>query len=167
MGKDFLSDHQVVALFYPVADAFVGGLTSDAICLRDYRRITFFVMTGAIEDADVSNIVTIEACTAAAGTGHTAMEYHHRVCRSSTSVDTWGALTASASTGYNFSDNNAVANAMWAIEVTADEVQAAVANADFVRMAVAETEDKTITAAGFAILSEPRYPGAVPLTAIA
>jgi len=167
--KDFLSDHHIVAGIYPVADAFAGGTNTDVISLKNYRRASLLVCTGAVEDADISNLVTVKACTAAAGTGATAMAFHHRTCLSSTTVDTWGALTYSASTGYNFADgaSNGVANVMWFVEVTADEVQNALANADFVRFDIAETTDKTITAGAIIILSDPRYPGAVPLTAIA
>lgn len=165
--QDFLFNHHIVPAFVPVADAFAGGLTSEAVSLRDYRRATLLVLTGAIEDAGISNLVTIEACTAADGTGNTAMAFKHRVMQYSTTVDTWGALTAAASTGYNFALANAVANAVWMAEVTAEEVSAAVANAEFVRAVVAETANKTVTAGGLWILSEPRYPQSVPQTAIA
>jgi len=165
-AKDFLFDHHIVPAFVPVADAFAGGLTTEAVSLRDYRRATLIVLTGAIEDAGISNLVTLEACTAADGTGATAMAFHRRAQQYSTTVDAWGALTSAAAAGYNFALANAVANAVWMAEVTADEVAAALADADFVRAAIAETADKTITAAGLWILSEPRYAGDAPETAI-
>lgn len=165
--NDLLSNHQIVAAFYPVADAFAGGITTDAVSLALYRRATLVVMTGAIEDAGISNLITVEACTTAAGANNTAMAFRSRVSLSSTTVDTWSALTARASSGHNFASTNAVANAIWFLEVTADEVAAAVAGGDFVRAVIAETANKTITAGGLWILSEPRHPGATPLTAIA
>jgi len=168
-SKDFLYDHHIVAAFYPVADAFAGGIDTDVICLRDYRRATLVIMTGAIEDSGISNLVTVNACTDAAKTGATAMAFHSRRCLSSTTVDTWGALTSRSSSGHNFATatGGAVANNMWFLEVSAEDVRAALADADFVYATIAETANKTITAGGLWILSEPRYPQGVPLTAIA
>jgi hypothetical protein len=166
MLSDLLSRMMIVPALVPVADAFAGGVTLEAVSLRDYNRATLIIQTGAIEDALISNIVTVEACSDAAGTVATAMAFRRRVQRYSTTVDTWGALTAATSSGYNFATANAVANAVWFLEVTADEVAAAQAGAVFVRALVAETTNKTITASGLWILSEPRYPGALPQTAI-
>jgi hypothetical protein len=56
---------------------------------------------------------------------------------------------------------------MWFVEVTAEDVEAAAAGYAFVRLTIAETANKTITAACFVILSEPRHAGSVPVTAIA
>jgi hypothetical protein len=166
-NNDLLSNLHIVAAFYPVADAFSGGITTDAVSLASYKRATLVVMTGAIEDAGISNLVTVEACTSAAGGNNTAMPFRYRACRSSTTVDTWSALTAAASTGYNFALNNAVLDTMWYLEVTAAEVAAAYAGAYFVRAVIAETANKTITAGGLWILSEPRFPNSIPVQAIA
>ena len=168
-SQDFLYDHHIVPALYPVADAFAGGVDTDVICLRDYRRVTFVVMTGAIEDSGISNLVTVNACTDAAKTGATAIAFKSRRMLSSTTVDSWGALTDRASSGHNFAtaSGGAVANNVWYIEVLAEDVQAGLADANFVYLTIAETANKTITAAAFAILSEPRYPGSTPKTAIA
>ncbi len=167
MLNDILSHNQIITAFYPVADAFAAGITTDAVSLANYRRATLLIMTGAIEDAGISNLVTLEACTAAAGTNNTAMAFRRRVSRSSTTVDAWSALTDVAATGYNYALANAVANAIWFAEVTAAEVAAAVSGGLFVRAVIAETADKTITAGGIWILSEPRFPNSVPIQAIA
>jgi hypothetical protein len=164
---DFLTDHHIVPAFVPVADAFAGGRTTEAVSLANYGKATLVIMTGAIEDADISNVVTIEACTAAAGTNNTAMAFSYRVQQYSTTVDTWSALAAATSSGYDFADNNAVANAVWFIEVTSEDVAAAVSGGYFVRAVIAETANKTITASGLWILSNPRYPTNVPVQAIA
>lgn len=165
--QDLISSAHVVAGLYPVADAFAGGVATDVISLANYRRATFIISTGAIEDANISNVVTVEACTSAAAAGATAMAFRSRVCASSTTVDTWGALTARSASGHNFATANAVANAIWMIDVTAEEVAAAVSGGQFVRVAIAETANKTITASCIVILTEPRFPGATPITAIA
>lgn len=157
----------VVPVLYPVADAFAGGVTGDVIAMRHYGRVTFLVFTGAIEDAGISNLVTIEACDDVTPSNTVAMAFRSRVQLSSTTVDAWGALTARAATGNNFALANPVANAVWMCEVTADEIEAAAAGYGFVRIKIAETANKTITACAIAILSEPRYPQAIPLGAIA
>jgi len=164
---DFLADHHVVMGLYPVADAFAGGVSTDVISMKNYRRATFIVMTGAIEDAGISNLVTVEACSNAAAGATTAVAFKSRTQLSSTTVDTWGALTDRASTGYNYAVANAVANAVWVAEVTADQLEAAAPGYPFVRLTIAETANKTITACVVCILSEPRYGTGTPVTAIA
>ena len=166
---DFLSDHHIVAGLYPVADCFAAGTATDVISMVNYRRCTFLVMTGAVEDAAVSNIVTVDACSNAAAGATTAIAFRYRQCVSSATVDTWGALTAATSSGYNFSNHASmgVANTMWFVEVTSADLEAGTAGYEYVRLAIAETVDKTITAGCIAILSDPRYPQAVPVQAIA
>jgi hypothetical protein len=166
MLSDLLSRMHIVPALIPVADAFAGGVTLEAVSLRDYNRATLIIHTGAREDTGISNIVTVEACSDASGTVATAMAFRSRAQLYSTTVDTWSALTARAATGYNFAAAHTAANVVWFLEVTADEVAAAQAGAMFVRALVAETANKTITASGLWILSEPRYPGALPQTAI-
>ena len=167
MSKDLLSNGHVVNLLYPVADAFAGGVDTDVICLRDYGKIAFIISTGAIEDAGISNLITVKACTDAAKTGATAIPFRSRICLSSTSVDAWSDLAARAAAGYNFAAAFPVANAIWYIEVDAEEVSAGLAEADFVYLTIAETANKTITASAIAVLQEPRYPQMTPPTAIA
>lgn len=166
MLADLLSRAMIVPAFVPVADAFAGGINSEAVALRDFQRATLIVLTGAIEDAGISNLVTLEACTAADGTGHVAIPFRSRQLPYTTSVDLWTALTARASTGYNYALAQAVANGVWMAEVTADEVEAGLDGAVFLRAVIAETANKTITAAGLWILEGARYPQAIPPTVI-
>lgn len=167
-GKDFLSNHQIVSAFEVKADAFTTGIDTDSVSLRDYNRATLVILTGAIEDAAISNLVTFNAATDNSQSGTTAMAWHRRDCLSSATVDLWGDLTAVTDSGFNFANVVAtgVANAIWYGEVTAAEVAAAVTDAEFVYATIAETVNKTITAAGFWILSEPKYGGMTPHTAI-
>jgi len=164
---DFLSDHHFIALLYPAADKFTGGATSDVIALQNYRRASIFVVTGAVEDAAVSNLVTILACDDVTPTNSTAMAFNYRQCVSSATGDTWTALTAATSSGYNFSNHAdmGVANTIWFAEITAAGIESAAAGYEFFQLSVAETVDKTILAGAYAILSDPRYPGAVPVSA--
>lgn len=161
-----LFDHHIVQGLVPVADAFAGGVSTDVISLKDYGRVTFVIITGAIEDSGISNVCKVQGCDNTTPSNTTDMTFHRQSLQWSTTVDTWGARALNASTGYNFTSNNAVANAVHIAEVTADMVKAETGY-DFVRLNIAETANKTITAAVLVILSEPRYPQAIPATAIA
>lgn len=163
----FLFNHHIVQGLVPVADAFAGGVSTDVISLRDYGRVTFVIITGAREDTGISNVVTVDACDNATPSTTVAMPFYRQSLPWSTTVDTWAAPALVAATGYNFTSNNTAANCVHIVEVTADMVSAAAAGYGFVRCTVAETANKTITAAILVILSEPRYPQTVPATAIA
>lgn len=167
MAYDFLFDHHLIPAFVPVADAFAGGITTEAVSLANYRKATLVILTGAREDAGISNLVTIDACTTAAGGTTAAVAFKYRAMAYSTTVDTWSALTDATSSGYNFAANNTAANVVWFLEVSVEDVIAAVPDARFIRAAIAETANKTITAAGLWILSDPRYPQSIPVQAIA
>lgn len=164
---DCLFDKHIVQGIVPAADRFAGGVSSDVVSLKDYNRVTFIIITGAIEDSGVSNLVTVDACDDVVPTNTTAVPFYHRSLRWSTTVDSWGALTAAAAAGYNLTLNHAVANAVHIVTVTADMVEANAAGKPYVRLTIAETVNKTITAAVLVLLDEPRYPQATPVTAIA
>lgn len=167
MRKDFLWGKHIVQGIVPAADRFAGGVQSDVVSLKDYGRVTFLIITGAIEDSGISNLVKVQACDDTTPSNTTDVTFYHRSLQWSTSADTWGALTAGASTGYNLTLNNAVANAVHLVTVTSDMVEAEAPGYEFVRLNIAETVNKTITAAVLVILDEARYPQAIPLTAIA
>ena len=164
--KDFLWGKHIVQGIVPVADAFSGGVSTDIVSLKDYNRVTWLIITGAIEDSGISNVVTVDACDDTTPTNTTAMAFYHRSLEWTTSADSWGALTAAAAAGYNLTDNHAVANAVHLVTVTGDMVQSAAPGYEYARLTIAETADKTITAAVLVILDEARYPQATPLTAI-
>lgn len=161
---DFLFNHHIVNGLVPQADAFATSATTDYIALRDYRRITFVIHTGDATAGTADGVITVLAATTAAGAGATAMAFKYRVCASSTSVDTWGDLTAAAATGVAMTAGD---NYIYTVEVTAEDVQAALAGADFVALKVTEDTNDPIVAGILAILSEPRYPQETPRTAIA
>lgn len=166
MSIDFLENHMIVPAFVPVADAFDSGITTEVVSLKNYSQATLVVITGAIEDAGISNLVTMSASTNATASG-TAMAFRQRTQPYTTAIDTWTALTASTSAGYNAAAAFPAADVVWYFTVTADEVGSALENADFVFATIAETVNKTITAGGIWILSGPRYPQAIPETVIA
>lgn len=160
--KDFLFDHHIVNALYPVASVFTGGVTSDWICLRDYRRATFVIMYGV--GTTGTETFTLNAATSSAGAGSVAIPFRYRVCASSVTVDTWGTPVNAASAGFT---SVAGSNQIMILEVCAEDVSAALAGANFVSLSSVEVSAVAILGGAICILSEPRYPQPVPLTAIA
>ena len=161
---DFLFDHHVINGIVPKADAFATSGTTDWINLASYGRITFVIHTGNATGGTANGVITVNASAVAAGSSPTALAFKYRVCASSTTVDTWGALTDAAAAGIAMTAGD---NYIYTVEVLADDVEAAAAGKKFVALTVTEDSNDPIDAAVLVILSEPRYEQVVPLTAIA
>lgn len=161
---DFCFDHHVVVGAVPKADRFDTSLTSDFVSLANYGRITFIISTGNATGGTANGVVTLQASASAAGSSLTALAFKYRVQASSTTVDTWGALTDAAAAGFSMTAGD---DYQYICEVTADSVEAQAAGKLFVACRVTESSNDPIDAGIVAVLSEPRYPQAVPITAIA
>jgi hypothetical protein len=164
---DFLSDHQIVVINAYSND--IGAQTMDAISLENYGRVTFLFNAGSTA-GDTSTVTVLAdsgtSTTAFDVSGGTAMAFKYRTCAwaaSPATADTWSSLTDATSSGIALT---ATTYKSWAIEVTAADAQAALAGAKTVYLAFADAGSATYGNV-LAILSEPRYPGAVPKTAIA
>jgi hypothetical protein len=168
--SDFLSNHHIVNGLYPVADAFATTGVSDVISLENYESICFIIHTGNSTGGDSDGVVTVSACDTVVPGNSVAMAFRYRTCASSATVDTWSSPTAAASTGVAL---NGADNTMLAVEVTADEVlTAGLTNSTeystpFVQLTVTEDTDDPVVAGILCILSGPRYPQDVPVSAIA
>jgi hypothetical protein len=161
---DFLFDHHIVNGIVPKADAFATAGTTDYISLADYGRLTFVIHTGNATSGTANGVITVLASASAAGSSTTALPFKYRVCASSTTVDTWGALTDAAATGVAMTAGD---NYIYTVEVKAEDVEAAAAGKYFVACKVTEDTNDPIDAAVLCILSNPRSKQAVPVTAIA
>lgn len=161
---DFLFDHHVVLGLEPKADRFDTSATTDFISLANYGRITFVIATGNSTSDTSNGTVTLVCSAAAGGTSTSALAFKYRVCASSSTVDTWGALTDATTSGFSMTAGD---NYHYSCEVTADSVEAQAAGKYFVALRVTEVTNDPIVGAVLAILSEPRFPQAVPVTAIA
>ena len=162
--KDFLHDHHVINGAVPVADAFATSLTTDYISLANYRRATFIIHTGNATSGTADGTVTILQSTVAAGTSSTTVPFRYRVSASSTTVDTWGASTAAVAAGFSMTAGD---NYIYMVEVTAEDLEATSAGKYFVACKVTEVTDDPVVSSILCILSEPRFPGKVPVQAIA
>lgn len=160
---DFLANHHIVNGIYPVADAFATSGTTDYVALKNYRRVTFVIHTGDATAGTANGVVTVLAASDAAATGAGAVAFKYRVCSSSTTVDTWGALTDATTAGFAMTAGD---NKMYVVEVTAEDIEGADAGNPFVALKVTEDSNDPIVAGIIAILSEPRYGTGTPQTAI-
>lgn len=161
---DLLKDIHIVNGKYPIADAFATTGVTDRINIRDYAGITFIIHTGVATGGTANGVVTLNAYAAASGGSGTALTFHYRVCASSTSVDTWGALTAATTSGFAMT---AGSNYLYVITVSAEEVEGQIADNPFVELTVTENSNDPVVAGMLAILHGPRYSQDVPVTAIA
>lgn len=160
----FLSRNHIVNGKYPVADAFATTGVTDRINLANYGSAVFVIHTGVATGGTANGTVTLNAYSAASGGSSTALAFKYQVCASSTSVDTWGALTDATSSGFAMT---AGSNYLYVIEILADDVEAQAAGKPFVELTVTESSNDPVVAGMLVILPEPRYSQPVPLTAIA
>jgi hypothetical protein len=148
----------------PVADAYAGAVTTEVYNMEHFHAGAFVIAQGAIEDSGASNIVTLLACDNATPSTTSTMVFRSRAWVNST--DVWGALTSRTATGVNFNNAVAVADGIYTVEFTADEVYADGNNGyTYVQLAIAETVNKTVTACVLFLGLNPRYPAAIPPTA--
>jgi hypothetical protein len=129
--------------------------------MENYHAGAFLIMQGAIEDSGASNIVTLLACDNVTPSNSSTMAFRHR--RWTATTDVWGSLTAAAAAGFNFNAATALANEIYTVEFTADEVAADGGNGyTYVQLAIAETVNKTVTACAIFLGLEPRYMTDIP-----
>jgi len=135
----------------PIADAFTGTVYSDVICIKNWRKITFVIMTGAVASGGVgTTTITVVATEAASPLSYTAIPFKYRAI---TSGDTVGALTsATAAAGFT---TTAGASQLYLIEVNCEELAGLGMN--WIAMKGVEVADSPIIAGILGILTEPRY----------
>ena len=144
----------IIPLIHPV-DTTTSAPTTDIFSLEEYNHCCIILQTGTNTKGFA---VTVEECTAAAGTGNTALaafDYREMV-----TTDTWGALTASGGT---LTVADADDNHVFAIEIDADELTDTY---EYVKLTCAAPASGNNYVSAIAILSEPRYMKDVPVSAI-
>lgn len=155
--------HQVNGV-YPVADAFNSSATTDFVNLANYGAVRFTIHTGNATGGTANGTVTLLASAVAAGSSTTALAFKYRVCASSTSVDTWGALTDATSSGFSMTTGD---NYLYEVYLTADDLVSQIDGKPFVALKVTESSNDPIDAGVMIQLYDARYQGAIPVTAIA
>lgn len=163
-GYDFMFRNHVINGVVPKADAFATSATTDFVTVEDYDRIGFLVHTGNATSGTADGVVTVLASAVAAGTSTTALPFKYRVCASSTTVDTWGALTDATATGFSMTAGD---NYMYWVELKTDDIVATIDGKPFVALKVTEVTNDPVDASVSIFLLDRRQPQAIPQTAIA
>ena len=146
----FTEEHEISVALQPVADAYAADPATDVYNMKYYEHITFVIVEAAGGTGTVK--IQVEECTSKAGAGNNAIAFKYRV--KSDSNGAFGALTASAATGYT---TTAGANKLVAVEVDADDLAA---DSPYVRLQLTEVVNDPCDAGVVAILSKPRHPQA-------
>jgi len=144
----FTEHNEISTALQPVADAYAADPATDVYNMKYYEHISFVIVEAAGGTGTVK--IQVEECTSKAGAGNNAIAFKYRV--KSDSNGAFGALTASAATGYT---TTAGANKVIVVEVNADELAA---DSPYVRLQLTEVADSPCLAGVVAILSGPRYP---------
>ena len=148
-GFNTAEEGHPMILLHPVS--YSGATNSDVFSMAKHAHASIIVALG-VTDADAGNI-TVEECTAADGTGATAIEFNY-YAEETALGDTLGArtavATADAATGIDVSAND---NIFYVIELDATELSE---DSPFVRIALSAPGGAQLGAIT-AVLSGARY----------
>lgn len=156
-------DFHIVNGKYPVADCFATTGVTDRINLANYGKAICVIHTGVATGGTANGVVTVNAFAAASGGSGTALPFKYKVCASSTTVDTWGALTDATTSGFAMT---AGSNYLYVIELIEDDIVGLIDGKPFIEVTVTENSNDPVVAGMLWLLPEPRYPQPVPVTAI-
>lgn len=135
----------------PDADRWTGDPASDVVFLKNYNRVSFFLVEGA--GGTGAGTVTVEACDDAVPTNVSEITFRYRTLTTAGGLDTWSDWTVAPTTGYAWA---AGANKALEIDVKSDELPEGY---PAVRVQMTESDSTAVDGAIFAIAYEPRYSG--------
>ena len=137
-------------------DIDAGAQTSDAWDTSRYNKTSILIMLGV---TGAASTVTLEECTAADGTGATAIGYSY-YAEETAAGDTTGARTAATSSGFATSTNDGV---FYIIELNAEDLSD---GSEWVTVHMSDPGAATFASIGV-VLSGARYGEVEAPTAIA
>jgi hypothetical protein len=140
----------------PVANAFAGTVSSQAVNMANAERTVFVIYKGVGTTGTAT--ITAEACSTAAGANNTAIPFYYRAI---TAGDTEGTLTKVAATGFV---TTAGSSQLYAIEVRAEDLAALGYN--YVRLTSVESVAVSVLGGILILQGELRFRTAAGLTAI-
>lgn len=146
----------VVPLKAPI-DAAGTAYATPFVDLKNALHATFYAYFGVVTatSADQSVVVTMEAATAAASGSEVAIAFKYRLS-GATGANTWGAITSATASGVAITTTDD--GKMLAVDVDPAALEAALADARFVRMVVGIDAGGTVTLASNWAVLDPRYP---------
>lgn len=140
----------------PVADAFDGAnVASDVVDMQNYGKVVFVCFTGA--GATGTSTLTVEACDNTTPSTTSAVPFTSRTYANS---DVPGVVTARAASGYA---TTAGANRIEVCEVDTEALLAS--GYRYCRLKAVEVADDPVLGGILILLLDPRYSGAVGITA--
>lgn len=141
--------HLVLALV-PAADALAGTKTTAPLSRKNYRDVHFVLGTGA--GATGQSVITVEACTNAAGANAEAVPFKMtRQAPGADATDTWIDPVDVTAAGFTTA---AGANALYVIDVPADTTPD---TKPFLRLKAVESVDSAVVAFVLGVLTNPKY----------
>lgn len=163
MYKNFLETVKLVKGIDPVANLQTGSpVVSNEVNMGLYQQVLFLLYQKSGGTNTGTIVVTVEACTDVSGTSPTAIPFNYRKVPTGAS-DTLTALTAATSAGFTTTANE---TAMYAIELSADEVAQAIANKPYVRVKLTAGVVDAVLGSLITLLGDGRYKGATLPSAI-
>jgi len=157
---------KIVNVIDPVATA-AATATSDIVNMKNYRKCTFIVATGASSANSDSTITILAGVSNASCATAIVFKYRTQIAAVTPAAgsDVSSALTTATTSGFAMTASKK--GGVYIIEVDAQVVAAAGTNYDHVAFKFTEsTGSGAILGCVLAILSEPRYPQAILATAI-
>lgn len=147
-------DH-IVGVLAPVD--ITGGVTPQAVSMKEHAHVSFLLQVGA--SAAAFTKILVEACTAADGTGATAIPFAlYAQETAGASHDVLGARQQIGAAGYTPSPNDGI---FYVIELDASELPD---GSPYVRVHLTNGSNSVI-ASGIAVLSGSRFAGVSSATA--
>lgn len=148
MASIFSEENNIRQGLAPDADRYNTDPATDVVNTKYYGHTTFIVEHGA--GATGTAVVTVEECTAADGTGATAIPFKYRLYAITAAQ---GALTDATASGFTIT---AGANKLAVIEVPSRSLSD---GSPYVRVQLTEGVDSPVDASVLIIQSQPRYAG--------
>lgn len=154
----------IVPLKAPVDSAGTAYATP-FVDLKNALHATFFWFAGVVTaaSADQNVIITMEAATAAASGSEVAIAFKYRLS-GATGANSWGAITQTTTSGVSL-DTTSVDGKMLLIDIDPAALEAALADARFVRMVVGIDAGGTVTLNAAWAELDPAYPQLTQLSA--
>lgn len=159
----FVFGENIVPLKAPI-DGAGTAFATPFVDLKNALHASFFAYFGVITatSADQAVVVTMEAATAAASGSEVAIAFKYRLS-GATGANSWGAVTSAASTGVSVATTDD--GKMLAVDIDPAALEAALADARFVRMNVGIDAGGTVTLVAAWAELDPRYPQLTHLSA--
>ncbi len=162
MSQVWSEINKVVNVKVPFAHVATTSYTTDIVNMENYKKCTFIIQGGAgvANTPKVYVYAGVDNVTCA-----TAIPFKYRTQVAAAFSDVQSALTDATSTGFLFT--TATSGGRYIVEVDAADVAAGIAGGDHCALAISTGAlGATHTYGILAVLSEPRYPQGILVTAI-